>query len=213
MFANLGIYPVDLKVGPGGDLFFVDIGFGADPPHHLHGRRQPRADRARRRHRPPTGRRRSRSGSTPRAPPTRTATRSPTSGTSTATASTTTPPRQYPRVHLPGGRARGHPAGSPTRTAPTTATRSRSTPARRPRASSIDSPDGRAEVARRPDDRLLRLGDRRAGRHAAGLRAVVEADPEPLRDGGRLPLAPGAGLRRRVERLVRRRPTTATPRT
>ena len=29
MFANLGIYPVDLKVGPGGDLFFVDIGFGA----------------------------------------------------------------------------------------------------------------------------------------------------------------------------------------
>ena len=29
MFANLGIYPVDLKVGPGGDLFFVDIGYGA----------------------------------------------------------------------------------------------------------------------------------------------------------------------------------------
>ncbi|MGH2978711.1 MAG: DUF7594 domain-containing protein [Solirubrobacterales bacterium] len=29
MFANLGIYPVDLKVGPGGDLFFVDIAFGA----------------------------------------------------------------------------------------------------------------------------------------------------------------------------------------
>ena len=28
MFANLGIYPVDLKVGPGGDLFFVDIAFG-----------------------------------------------------------------------------------------------------------------------------------------------------------------------------------------
>jgi glucose/arabinose dehydrogenase len=28
MFANLGIYPVDLKVGPGGDLFFVDIGYG-----------------------------------------------------------------------------------------------------------------------------------------------------------------------------------------
>jgi glucose/arabinose dehydrogenase/chitodextrinase len=28
MFANLGIYPVDLKVGPNGDLFFVDIGFG-----------------------------------------------------------------------------------------------------------------------------------------------------------------------------------------
>ena len=28
MFANLGIYPVDLKVGPNGDLFFVDIAFG-----------------------------------------------------------------------------------------------------------------------------------------------------------------------------------------
>jgi chitodextrinase len=29
MFANLGIYPVDMKVGPNGDLFFVDIAFGA----------------------------------------------------------------------------------------------------------------------------------------------------------------------------------------
>ena len=28
MFGNLGIYPVDMKVGPGGDLFFVDIAFG-----------------------------------------------------------------------------------------------------------------------------------------------------------------------------------------
>ena len=28
MFGNLGMYPVDLKVGPNGDLFFVDIAFG-----------------------------------------------------------------------------------------------------------------------------------------------------------------------------------------
>ena len=92
MFANLGIYPVDLKVDPRGDLFYVDITSGRSAA-------SPTPART-------TGRRRR----TPRPRPTMeqaplevgfdatgstdpdAATRSPTSGTSTATASSS-PPR------------------------------------------------------------------------------------------------------------------------
>ncbi len=86
-----------------------------DPPHHLHGRRQPRSDRRTPRPRRPTGRRRSRSGSTPPARPTPTrATRSPTRGTSTATASTTTRPRSSRGPRTPRARTTSA-CASPTR--------------------------------------------------------------------------------------------------
>ena len=70
--------------------------------------------------------------------------------------------------------------------------------------------DRRAPLARRADDQLLRLRDRRAGRPAAGLRAVVEAGPEPLRHRQRLPLAPACRTTPAWRAARSSRPTTAT---
>ena len=203
MFANLGIYPVDMKVGPNGDLFFVDIAFGAI-------------------------RQITYTGDENRAP-TAHAVASPAYGPAPLEvgfdASGSTDPDEGDTLtyawDLDGDGEYDDSTEEFPRTTYDEGTHNVSLRVTDSHGAShdddlrIDSgetpperldrhPDRGAELARRPERELLRLGDRRAGRSAAGLGPVVEPDHQPLHHRQQLPRTPGAGLRRGVERLVRR---------
>ena len=210
MFANLGIYPVDLKVGPNGDLFFVDIAFGAI-------------------------RRITYTGDDNRAP-TAHAVASPAYGPAPLEvgfdASGSTDPdegdtltyawdldgdgeyddstEEFPRVTYAEG----------THNVSLRVTDShgashdddlRIDSGETPPSVSIDTPTAALNWHVGQNDQLLRLRDRRAGRSAAGLGPVVEADHQPLRHRQQLPRAPRAGLRRACPAARSSRRTTAIP--
>ena len=110
--------PVDLEIGPGGDLYYADVGCGT-----IHRIRAINPNQEPSAQLPPPGRkapRRCTSSSTPPGPPTRTAMRCNTPGTSTATVPTTTrrrptPTRTYATEGMVTVRLRvTDPAGSPT---------------------------------------------------------------------------------------------------
>ena len=149
---------VDLEIGPGGDLYYLDILAGDRAPHQLRRTGNQPADRDAR---PPTDRgcgRRSPSRSTDRRRPTPTTTRSRTRGISTATArSTTAPPSNPSHTYTTHGVGQRRAAGPRPARAD-----ERRAPSRSPSAANalpvpmITAPPRRTNVADRPDDQLLR---------------------------------------------------------
>ena len=73
-----------------------------------------------------------------------------------------------------------------------------------PPVPTIDDARGGHDLARRPDDRLLGIGDRPRGRRPARHRARLVADPAPLHHAEQLPPAHDPELRGHGKRVLRR---------
>ena len=200
--------PVDLQVGPGGDLFYVDLSGGTIRRVHCDAataRRSPRATRQPdERERPADGaiRRHAR-----RAIPT--ATRSTYAwdldgdGAYDDATERDAVVHLHDRGHVHGAPARHRPGGLSSTPTPSPITRRRTADADDRHAR---PPPRRGGSARRSP--FAGSADERAGRRAARLGAVLAADPPPLL-GARpdeLPQAPAADVHRRLRQLHRARP-------
>ena len=195
-------HPVDLKIGPGGDLFYVDMEDGT-----VHRITYTAANQ----------------------PPTAVITASPTNGPVPLTVSFdgtgSSDPEGRPLSYswdLNGDGTFGDATGSTasytyttagvyhpslrvtddqgaTDTTSVTVTVGNTAP-----SAVIDSPRVEPDLEGRRPDRLLRPRHRCAGRHAAGVGAELVADPASLLHADRLPRAPDADLQRRRQRIVHR---------
>ena len=166
--------PVELQIGTGGDLFYVELDDGRHPPDHLCRQRQPASGRGGAGHPDDRAPLRSPWPSTAASRPTPKAARSPTPGTSTTTARSTTPPLVNPTQvfahagHLhrapPGDRQPGRHRGRARSSSPRATPRPRpsSTPLCCPPAWSVGDPISFSGHA-----------SRRAAGHPARLGAVA----------------------------------------